>query len=208
MLKKICIKGGYIYNDRGEFQLVNKNIKEKKGDRQGIKAFAYELIRELVEEKPQYQIYSDMDGVITDFDSKFKSLSGGIPPSEYEQKYGKEKFWELISNKGVGFWVGMQWMSDGKEYWDYIKQFNPKLLSAPSKEQSSRLGKRLWVKNNIPGTELILRSADKKREFASPTSILIDDRESNINQWRQDGGIGILHTSAQNTIKELKKLGL
>lgn len=209
-IKKNIPKGwSYEYNNKGQIELINNNIEEKKGDRKGIKAFAYELIRELVEEeKPQYQIYSDMDGVITDFDSKFKSLSGGIPSSEYEQKYGKEKFWELISNKGVGFWVGMKWMPDGKEYWDYIKQYNPKLLSAPSRDKSSRLGKRLWVRNNLPGIELILRPADKKREFASPTSILIDDIESNINQWRQDGGIGILHTSAQNTIKELKKLGL
>jgi len=35
-----------------------------------------------------------------------------------------------------------------------------------------------------------------------------DDRESNIDQWRAAGGIGILHTSASDTIRQLKKLGL
>ena len=42
----------------------------------------------------------------------------------------------------------------------------------------------------------------------APNHILIDDRLSNIEQWRSQGGIGILHTSAVNTIQQLKELGL
>lgn len=160
------------------------------------------------ETNPEYKIYSDMDGVITDFDTQFEKLSGGISPDEYEKKNGKEAFWKLIRDKGVGFWVGMPWMSDGLEYWNYIKQYNPTLLSAPSKDESSRLGKRLWVKNNIPGTKLILAYAQDKQKYAAPNHILIDDRPSNIEQWRSQGGIGILHTSAANTIQQLKELGL
>ena len=160
------------------------------------------------EPTPEYKIYSDMDGVITDFDTQFEKLSDGISPSEYEKKNGKEAFWKLIGDKGVGFWVGMPWMSDGLEYWNYIKQYNPILLSAPSKDKSSRLGKRLWVKNNIPGTKLVLAYAQDKQKYAAPNHILIDDRPSNIEQWRSQGGIGILHTSAANTIQQLKELGL
>ena len=33
-------------------------------------------------------------------------------------------------------------------------------------------------------------------------------RVSNIEQWKSQGGIGILHTSAADTIKQLQKLGL
>jgi hypothetical protein len=155
-----------------------------------------------------YEIYCDMDGVLCDFDKQFKKSSGGISPEEFETQHGKKEFWKLISNQGVGFWVGMPWIPDGKELWEYIKPYNPLLLSAPSSEESSRLGKRLWVKNNIPGTKLILRQAEQKQEFANPNSILIDDRTSNINQWRAKGGIGILHTSTNNTLKQLKKYGL
>lgn len=157
---------------------------------------------------PEYKIYSDMDGVITDFDTQFEKLSDGISPSEYEKKNSKETFWKLIRDKGVGFWVGMPWMSDGLEYWNYIKQYNPTLLSAPSRDESSKLGKRLWVKNNIPGTKLVLAYAQDKQKYAAPNHILIDDRLSNIEQWRSQGGIGILHTSAANTIQQLKELGL
>jgi hypothetical protein len=156
----------------------------------------------------KYTIYCDMDGVLCDFDKRFMEFSNGTPPSEYESKFGKSAFWELISKKGVGFWVGIPWMSDGKQLWNYIKPYNPSLLSAPSREESSRLGKRLWVRNNIPGTKLILRQAEQKQEFANPNAILIDDRTSNIQQWRDKGGIGILHTSADETIEQLKKYGL
>jgi len=160
------------------------------------------------ETNPEYKIYSDMDGVITDFDSQFEKLSDGVPPSEYEKRNGKEAFWKLISDKGVGFWVGMPWMPDGLEYWDYIKQYDPTLLSAPSRDESSKLGKRLWVKNNISGAKLVLAYAQDKQKYAAPNHILIDDRLSNIEQWRSQGGIGILHTSAINTIEQLKELGL
>jgi len=156
----------------------------------------------------EYTIYCDMDGVLCDFDKRFMEFSNGIPPSRYESEFGKKAFWKLISEKGVGYWVGIPWMPDGKQLWNYIKPYNPSLLSAPSMEESSRLGKRLWVRNNIPGTKLILRSAEQKQEFANPNAILIDDRTSNIEQWRAKGGIGIMHTSANETIKQLKKLGL
>jgi hypothetical protein len=155
-----------------------------------------------------YEIYSDMDGVLTDFDDAFLKTSDGILPSEYERTYGKDKFWGLIDNKGVGFWVGMPWMSDGKQYWDYIKQYTPTLLSSPSRSESSRLGKRLWVRNQLPGTKLILAQAKDKQKYAKPNRILIDDRISNITEWRSQGGIGILHTSAPTTIIKLKKIGL
>jgi hypothetical protein len=66
----------------------------------------------------------------------------------------------------------------------------------------------------LPNVKVISDDADiidyinKKQEFASPNSILIDDREKNIEQWRNAGGIGVLHTDAASTIKQLKDLGL
>jgi len=154
-----------------------------------------------------YKIFSDMDGVITDFNNRYKNYAG-MMPAEYEKKFGKDKFWELADKEGVAFWVGMPWMEDGKEYWNYIKDYDVELLSSPSRSETSRLGKRLWVRNNLPGIKLTLAQAYNKRNYAAPNHILIDDRESNIEQWREKGGIGILHTSAANTIQQLKALGL
>ena len=159
------------------------------------------------EQDMDYKIFSDMDGVITDFNNRYKKYAG-MMPSEYEKKFGKDKFWELADAEGVAFWVGMPWMEDGKDYWNYIKDYDVELLSSPSRSETSRLGKRLWVRNNLPGIKLTLAQAYNKRNYAAPNHILIDDRESNIEQWRDKGGIGILHTSAANTIQQLKDLGL
>ena len=182
---------------------VSSSINERK-DYFGLNA----LIKEIVEE-PKYKIFSDMDGVLTDFDKSFEKYSEGIPPRDYEKKFGKDKFWELIDGKGkVGFWAGMPWMEDGKQYWDYIKNYDPELLSSPSRSSTSRLGKRLWVKNNMPGVKLTLAQAYLKKNYAAPNHILIDDRKSNIDEWKAAGGIGILHTSAADTIRQLKDLGI
>jgi hypothetical protein len=143
-----------------------------------------------------------------------KNVLKNLTPKNYQllnikTKYGKEKFWDLIDveNK-VKFWVGIKWMPDGKQLWEYILKYTPILLSAPSRNPASRLGKRLWVKNNLPGVKLVLASAEKKQNYSGRDKILIDDRPDNVEQWRSQGGIGILHTSAQDTIKQLQNIGL
>ena len=193
------------------FRNWTDSINEKKNkDPFGLNAYALELARGLEEdlEKKEYTIYSDMDGVLVDFNERFKRFSKGIPPTEYEQKFGKDKFWELVDGIGVRFWVGMNWMSDGKQLWDYIKKYNPTLLSSPSRADHSKMGKRIWRQRNLPTTKLVLAQARNKQNYANPDSILIDDRESNIDQWIKAGGIGILHTDTASTLNKLKELGL
>lgn len=158
----------------------------------------------------QYKIYCDMDGVLTDFNKQFQSLNPEhLTPSKYETKYGKDKFWNFIDvDNKVKFWETMPWKPDGKQLWEYIVKYNPTLLSAPSRSPASRLGKRKWVKNNLPKTHLILAAPDKKQNYSKKNSILIDDLPDNIEQWRSQGGIGILHTNTQDTIKQLQAYGL
>jgi phosphopantetheine adenylyltransferase len=163
-----------------------------------------EIFEEDVKEKADYKIYCDMDGVIVDFDKGYKELTG----REASFDTPKEEFWAPIQKAGAEFWIKLQWMPDGKQLWEFIKPFNPQLLSAPSRDESSKIGKFVWVKRNVPGTKLILRQAERKQEFATPNSILIDDRADNIQRWKDAGGIGIHHTSASDTIQQLKDLGL
>lgn len=163
-----------------------------------------EIFEEADRSKGDYKIYCDMDGVLVDFDRGYKELTG----REASFNIPKEEFWEPISKAGAPFWIKLKWMPDGKQLWDYIKKYNPELLSAPSREESSKMGKRIWVKRELPGTKLILRQAERKQEFATPNSILIDDRADNIQRWKDAGGVGIVHTSAADTIQQLKDLGL
>ena len=184
----------------------NTPLQEKKSkDPFGLNAYAMELAR-LREEEMEYTIYCDMDSVLVDFDLGYQELTGMT--TQQADANGVEAFWEPLSKAGAKFWITLQWMPDGKQLWDYIKKYNPILLSAPSREESSKLGKRVWVKRELPGVKLILKYASQKQEYASPTSILIDDRQKNIDQWEAAGGIGIFHTSTPNTIEQLKQLGL
>lgn len=177
-----------------------------------LKEIYNKIIKEV--EPQKYTLYCDMDGVLVDFEKRFKDLTG-LSPNEFRDKNkgpkdpkGLNAFWKTIDGDGVRFWVGMDWMSDGQQLFNYIKPNLYSLLSAPSFDNSSRLGKRLWVKNNAPGTKLILASRKNKQDYAKENSILIDDLKSTIDEWNAKGGIGILHTSAESTIKQLKELGL
>ena len=188
--------------------LISKKLNEKKNkDPFGLNVYARELAMGLEENEKvmDYKIYCDLDGVLADFELGYKKLTG--IDLQVEKPEGKE-LWDPISKAGVGFWAGLKWMPGGQQLWDYIKPFNPQLLSAPSREQSSRIGKHVWVKHKIPGTKLILRYAKQKQELATPESILIDDRQANIDQWEAAGGIGIHHINTKNTISQLKELGL
>ena len=169
---------------------------------------AYPLKEE--KEKPPYKLYCDMDGVLTNFESRFEHFSG-MHPQEYEKKYGREQFWYLIDQKiGVRFWVGMDWMPNGNQLWDFIKPYQPDLLTSPSRDNSSRLGKQLWAKNNLsPKPKVIMAYSADKQRYANENSILIDDKKSNINEWAAKGGIAIRckNGDVNHVISKLKELG-
>lgn len=152
------------------------------------------------------KIYCDMDGVLVDFDKQFTNSISPWKPKKFIEKNGLEEFWKEIDGRGVGYWVGMDWMEDGKELFEFItSNFEVELLSSPSRSETSRLGKRLWVRNHKLGVKLNLAYSHNKQKYAAPNHILIDDRKDLIEEWESQGGIGILHTSTKNTIECLRK---
>ena len=151
------------------------------------------------------KIYLDMDGVLTDFNQQFQKFGVG-EPEKYEKKFGKEKFWSLIDAEGIEFWSKMPWMKDGKTLWNYLKNKNVAILSAPSENPDSKNGKKIWIKRELGNIPVYLRQAEQKKELAHQTCLLIDDNKDNISQWVSAGGFGILHKSANDTIKKLKKI--
>ena len=155
--------------------------------------------------REKYKLYCDMDGVLTDFDKSYLELTGVDIKNEF---HDSPNFWDPINKAGVKFWSDMEWKGDGKRLWNYIEKHNPKLLSAPSRQVESRIGKLKWVERELPGVELILKYAKDKKDLSDKNSILIDDRLSNIEGWRERGGIGIHHINTKHTIDQLKVLGL
>ena len=110
----------------------------------------------------------------------------------------------------------MEWMLNGEKLWNFIQPYNPKILSSPSRENTSRLGKRLWVKENITEKydshsipEVIFRFGDAKADFANKNSILIDDKPSNLKAWKDKGGIALecKDGEIETIIEKLKDVG-
>lgn len=153
-----------------------------------------------------YEIYCDMDGVLTDFRGDYKKLTG-IEIDNQNHRHD-ESFYKPLIKAGKSFWSDMNWTKDGKKLWEYINKYNPILLSSPIEHESCSKGKKEWVQKELPGVKLILKSSSLKREYAKENRILIDDKISNILEWEEDGGIAIYHTSSINTINKLKLIGL
>ena len=161
-------------------------------------------------EKKELALYVDMDGVLVDFlggagkatDMKFKT--------HMDWEKVKKTEWKTLANIGSRFWAKLPWMNDGKKLWSFVKQYEPRILSAfpqaTENKQNAIDGKREWIKKNLSGVkEVNLVKGQDKQNFARKNAILIDDSKRNIDQFRRAGGIGILHTSASDTIKQLKK---
>ena len=194
----------------------NEPINEgKKKDPFGLLAYAQELGR-LREDESEYKVYLDMDGVLADFDQRFRDLSG-MEPSEFENKYGRKAFWDLIDEEHkIKFWVGIKPMDGASALVDAVKDYDYELLTSPSAKKQSYLGKILWVKNHtgdvFPSKPRINFKKAKEKHLIKPqlakTDILIDDREDTIGRWNAAGGTGIVYKSIGQTLSDLKKLGL
>lgn len=115
------------------------------------------------------------------------------------------------------WWAKLEWMPDGRELWDYIKVFNPYILTAPMKQEGSREGKKAWVKKNLQlpngnqPEKVILNSKKYLYANVGPTmNILIDDMTKNTVPWnkatKDTDSVAILHTSAKDTIRQLEGL--
>ena len=139
-----------------------------------------------------YKIYVDLDGTLVDFVEQTKKLTGHTP-DELQSQGGDPKMWGEIKKHGIDFWKNMPWISDSKKMWNMLKKYNPKILSSPAKIiEECKPGKMAWVKNNLGGHVVVLFSrASEKCNYADENSILIDDLQKNIDQWRAKGGIGI-----------------
>jgi len=158
------------------------------------------------------RIYCDMDGVLCDF---AKGVEKVIGKSITQWSYGsKSEKWDQIKSTPK-FWHTLPWMPGGKELWNFISKYKPHILSAYVEESfdpNCIPGKSHWARTNLgiaPGNVNLVKRVQKQNyaKVAGQPAILIDDYKKNTDQFTAKGGIGILHTTTSNTIRELKKLG-
>jgi hypothetical protein len=153
------------------------------------------------------KIYLDMDGVIADFDKKYKELYNIAPKEADTYKTFDKFFTTFIAERQF---AKLDLMPDAMELINYLRSLPipTEILSSTSSEKRDaeiREQKVEWLhKHNLTFPINLVPGKRLKRNFSNPNSLLIDDTAQNIDQWRAEGGVGILHTDTMTTIGILK----
>jgi len=155
-----------------------------------------------------FNIYLDMDGVIADFNKRYKELYGIYPHEADTYKVFDGFFLEFIAE---GHFATLDLMPDAMLLIDYLKSLpvKTKILSSTSSEskhEAIQAQKLIWLqKHNIDFDPILVPGKRLKCKYADPNCILIDDTKSNIDQWQAYGGIAIHHSDIHTTLEMLKR---
>ena len=175
-----------------------------------------------------FQIFIDMDGVIADFQKGATDFMAdprwgkNYVIHNYTMGHGKQSnaFWAKLAHvikidpeEAVDVWADLDWMPDGKRLWDYVRKYNPIILSSPGTQSREIIeaGKKKWIEKHLKPQPKYIFMVDKwEMAMGKPglQNILIDDSKKKIDPWIEAGGIGIHHKDTASTIKELKQWGL
>jgi len=163
-------------------------------------------------------IYLDMDGVLADFDRGVAELCNlqVTPQGKKRDAAADDRMWAAIREVGH-FYDKLELMPGAKEMFDRIRaKYGDRceILTGIPKEKrgipTAGEDKKNWMKRMLSDTirvNIVYR--EQKPDFCKGKGcVLIDDLEGNIRDWEGMGGTGILHVSAENTLKELEKRGL
>jgi 5'(3')-deoxyribonucleotidase len=166
---------------------------------------------DFVKEEKKYTLYVDMDGVLCDFLKGASEATGLNFKQHSDWTKHKDTAWRVLADIGSRFWARLPWNKNGKKLWNYVRQYEPRILSAfPQATENKQYaidGKKEWIKKNLTGVkEINLVRGQDKQLYARKDAILIDDSKRNIDQFNAAGGIGILHKNTNDTIRKLQKL--
>lgn len=148
-------------------------------------------------------IYLDMDGVIADFDKGYSSLYGVYCRNDPVRDHWSE----FVS--GGGF-VSLPLMEDALDLVKVITSLRVKIeilscIGNRGDQDSVARQKREWLiaKGFYFPTNFTFTKKEKS-DYASPTSLLIDDSKACIDPFLERQGHAILHTNSSNTIKQIE----
>lgn len=86
-----------------------------------------------------------MDGVLVDFDAGVRALSNGVPANDLP----KQRMWRLIGRCRYNFYERLQWMPDGRELWEAIKDTQPDILTGVPSNKDACVGKHNWCRREL-----------------------------------------------------------
>lgn len=175
-------------------------------------------------------VYLDLDGVLVNFlGGLHRAL--GVPYDGDNYPYEKGKWNMLTDIKGFddipatfeqcndacteNFWALLDWMPDGHNIFRAVTQkFDIKnviLLTTCMPNPGTAPGKMRWIQQFLPMFKdrfIILGSRVSKGAFAESDTLLIDDRDKNIDEFRAAGGRGLLVPRPWNRLHPYSEFAL
>ena len=147
-------------------------------------------------------LYLDMDGVLADFTKEYMK-------HDPEMK-DRKRFREAVLNDKI--FTKLDFMPDTRELLNHVSKLhgvNVEILTSmgthdPFQANEARYQKLQWLeKHNIPYRANFVHNKKEKAQYATPTSILIDDSVGCVSPFIEAGGYGILHVNASDSISLL-----
>lgn len=148
--------------------------------------------------------YLDMDGVLVDFVTAITKAHGREYPYTHPSSFGNfdiEKIWGISAKEF--------WSKDSAEIWlhaektpesDRIVELviaafgveNITVVTSPSNHPDCVPSKKKWMRENYPQLEKGMVFCKEKHRLAHPGVVLIDDKQSNCDDFIKAGGHAIL----------------
>jgi len=181
-------------------------------------------------------VFLDVDDVLANFmKGLHKALNISYDYSNYPYEKGN---WDILgyqikSDDGslitfdqcndccnTSFWQHLEWMHDGRDILRAIMNtldFHLEtvyLLTTPMPNLESASGKMIWVNDNLPiYLKRTIITQAPKHLLARPDTLLIDDKNENVDGFREAGGKALLiprpwnraHLQADRTVEVVKE---
>jgi len=154
---------------------------------------------------PTTRVYLDCDGVLADFD-KGAAAVFGMHPRDFEARFGIKSFWRRLAAT-PDFFATLDLMPDAMELYTAVRHLDPAILTGLPRGNWAEPQKRRWAARHFPGVPVITTTAALKCAHCHPGDALVDDRDKYRHLWEGAGGVFIHHTSAAQSIGELRQKG-
>lgn len=172
------------------------------------------------------KVFLDMDGVLVDFVGGLHTALGvDYDPKNYPYEASKYDMFEDLCAKTNGrvsmdnlyracdsreFWANLKWDPMGKEILDsiakvYDMDYDKKICicTSPMANPDAWAGKVEWLNKNLGWCKHIAIMTAPKHLLAKPGAVLIDDKDSNVEQFQKHGGAAFLVPQPWNTARGL-----
>lgn len=156
------------------------------------------------------KLYLDMDGVIADF---FGGIERFYNVAHWKDLPDRDS--SIMALKHTNFFDTLELFPTSQELVDHCRELAGDeygICSSPLRgdKDNSSYHKRVWLTRHgfMPQIHNLIFTGSKEAyavdKITGEPNILVDDKPSNIDRWRNKGGIGIRYQANQDSLLDLK----